>query len=557
MQLNKETIDMKINKKLIGIIAIVILLFSSVQIVSVYAMPDGSVCSISVDFTYSPESPLCTDVVHFTDLSTVLGSSCTHDFGILSYWWDFGDGYYSDLQNPVHCYYMNGSFEVTLTVKDTDNVSRWTQKTIHVGQVLLPDIKMIITVNANIINPGDIVNYTYEVINTGNCPLKNVFVEDDQGLIPVYVSGDDNNDSWLDIDEIWIYSAYNALYEDTANIGSVTAEDELGRMVYDEDDEFVDVDVLDPRPDVRVKKFVKEDENSTYSDEGITVDGTGGYVIFKIEATNTGNIPLDLEVGDLLPIELIFENYATVDGVPFDPVVEKENDYIIYTYLLDDVDPGQTVTIIFRATVSEPGLHHNYVRVFGTSEQCSSPIITKDFAFVEVKHDIIPPVTTCDIEGDSGLDGWFKSEVDVKLSATDDQSGVSQIFYRIELVAPFVISDGGSFIPVDGDEAVFTLNGNGCYKISYYAVDNAGNIESSKSTSVKIDKTLPIIKCDFSGDIENDWFTSSVTVSISAKDIISGVISIEYFVEAMDENGDLLCCKIPYTSVSGLSLIHI
>ncbi len=64
--------------------------------------------SLTVDFTFSPASPLPGDVIQFTDAS----SSGT------SFSWDFGDGTTSTLQNPQHTYATPGVYTVTLDVVD-------------------------------------------------------------------------------------------------------------------------------------------------------------------------------------------------------------------------------------------------------------------------------------------------------------------------------------------------------------------------------------------------------------------------------------------------------
>ena len=73
------------------------------------------------DFTYEPVEPKIGDLIEFTDTST------DSDGPIVSWWWDFDDGYYSDLQNPIHIYYAVGTYDVTLTVTDddeeTDNIA--------------------------------------------------------------------------------------------------------------------------------------------------------------------------------------------------------------------------------------------------------------------------------------------------------------------------------------------------------------------------------------------------------------------------------------------------
>ncbi|MCJ7571398.1 MAG: DUF2341 domain-containing protein [Candidatus Thermoplasmatota archaeon] len=85
------------------------------------------------NFTYTPTNPKNTSVVHFTDIST------DSDGTIVSWWWDFGDHYYSDLQNPIHCYYQDGSYNVTLTVTDDKGATNTSQQTIVVSSNSAPN----------------------------------------------------------------------------------------------------------------------------------------------------------------------------------------------------------------------------------------------------------------------------------------------------------------------------------------------------------------------------------------------------------------------------------
>lgn len=66
-----------------------------------------------VDFVVDNPIPLETEVITFTD-TTVATNAPT------SWLWDFGDGSFSNLQNPTHSYAVNGVYPVTLTVTNAD-----------------------------------------------------------------------------------------------------------------------------------------------------------------------------------------------------------------------------------------------------------------------------------------------------------------------------------------------------------------------------------------------------------------------------------------------------
>ncbi len=73
---------------------------------------------------------------------------------------------------------------------------------------------------------GSTVTFTYVVTNTGNVPLANVAVTDDQlGAITSF-TGDTNGNGLLDLTETWTYTATaTALAGQQTNVGTVTAQD--------------------------------------------------------------------------------------------------------------------------------------------------------------------------------------------------------------------------------------------------------------------------------------------------------------------------------------------
>ncbi len=67
----------------------------------------------TVSFDVLPAEPKANEPVTFIDRST-------DDVGIVAWEWNFGDGTSSSEQNPTHRYSADGSYNVTLTVTDTD-----------------------------------------------------------------------------------------------------------------------------------------------------------------------------------------------------------------------------------------------------------------------------------------------------------------------------------------------------------------------------------------------------------------------------------------------------
>jgi uncharacterized repeat protein (TIGR01451 family) len=72
-----------------------------------------------------------------------------------------------------------------------------------------------------LIPQGSAISWIYTVTNTGNVPLSNVQVTDNKGVVPVYKSGDANQDGKLDLTESWVYSANGtAISGSYQNIGT-------------------------------------------------------------------------------------------------------------------------------------------------------------------------------------------------------------------------------------------------------------------------------------------------------------------------------------------------
>ncbi|WP_027409293.1 OmpL47-type beta-barrel domain-containing protein [Anoxybacteroides tepidamans] len=131
---------------------------------------------------------------------------------------------------------------------------------------------------------------------------------------------------------------------------------------------------------------------------------------------------------------------------------------------------------------------------------------------IEVKIDKTAPVTTSDANG-----SWSKEKVMVKLTATDEGSGVAKTFYSI---------NGSDYV----EGTSFVVDKEGINKVTFYSVDQAGNAEEPKTIEVKIDKTAPVTASDANGS----WSKEKVTVKLTATDEGSGVAKTFYSINGSD-----------------------
>jgi Tol biopolymer transport system component len=130
--------------------------------------------------------------------------------------------------------------------------------------------------------------------------------------------------------------------------------------------------------------------------------------------------------------------------------------------------------------------------------------------------DYTPPTTTINFSGSSGNNGWFTSDIEVNLTANDEEngSGLDKTEYSF---------DGGlNWITYSNP---FTVSSEGTATISYRSVDKAGNIEQVKTQDVKVDKTAPTVTINGPLSEKEYLLNQSVAASWTASDNIAGIDS--------------------------------
>ncbi len=166
--------------------------------------------------------------------------------------------------------------------------------------------------------------------------------------------------------------------------------------------------------------------------------------------------------------------------------------------------------------------------------------LTETTKSLTVKVDTVAPLTTASLSGAPGSNGWFVSDVNVSLNATDATSGASSITYR---------TDGGAWTAYVGP---FVL-GEGRHKVDFYATDLAGNVELFVTQTVLVDTTPPATAANLSGTLgHSPWYVSSVTVYLNATDATSGVSGLVYRLDG----GNWTTYTGPLTLADGVHLIE-
>jgi outer membrane protein assembly factor BamB len=134
-----------------------------------------------------------------------------------------------------------------------------------------------------------------------------------------------------------------------------------------------------------------------------------------------------------------------------------------------------------------------------------------------IKIDSVGPVTQNAVSGQHGSNGYFTGPVQWTLTATDNLSGVANIYYKVD--------DG----PTQTYADPFTVSGDGTHPVNYWSVDVAGNSSSVGTVYIRIDATMPVTVAALSGPPgASGWYSTPVTITLSATETGSGLVSSYY-----------------------------
>lgn len=177
------------------------------------------------------------------------------------------------------------------------------------------------------------------------------------------------------------------------------------------------------------------------------------------------------------------------------------------------------------ALLNVSGEHRVTVRAIDAAGNADAP---RD---IVVRIDREAPATRATLGGTEGLGGWWRSAVTVSLAASDAHSGVAAVFASV---------DGAPFERADR----VVVRGDGPHDVTYYAVDRAGNVEGSRSVSLRIDATAPRVRLDEPAEdtlhlfvfpvalpVRGSYVVGLANVTGEGDDVTSGVDRIELWVD--------------------------
>ena len=139
---------------------------------------------------------------------------------------------------------------------------------------------------------------------------------------------------------------------------------------------------------------------------------------------------------------------------------------------------------------------------------------------VALVSDSTPPITSALAAPAPNAAGWNNSNVTVSLSSADDPggTGVKQITFSSTGAQPIASTT------VAAPLTSFSISTEGISTVTFFGTDNAGNAESPKMVTVRLDKTPPsITDARTPAPNANGWNNSDVTVSFSCADALSGL----------------------------------
>jgi hypothetical protein len=242
----------------------------------------------------------------------------------------------------------------------------------------------------------------------------------------------------------------------------------------------------------------------------INITTNGIHTVNFYAVDNAGNpetsntITIKIDKTPPLTTSTAQETWYSQTPVTFNLTATDDQSGVAATYYRLD---GTVWTKSNTVTITEEGIHiveFYSIDIAGNTETTEK---------IYIKIDSTPPTTTREIQGTLGNEGWYTSSLTITLTSTDATSGINITYFSI---------NNGSWQQYAGP---LNITSDGIHTIRYYSIDNADNAESTKTITIKIDKTAP----HTTSDADEIWYSQSpLVINLTATDSQSGV-AITYY----------------------------
>ena len=374
-------------------------------------------------------------------------------------------------------------------------------------------------------DPGEMIDYTFEVTNQGNVSLASIVVDDPLlgGNIPGPASGDTDGDTELDVTETWIYIASYAITQVDIDAGMVTNQataegtDPNGSVVSDLSD---DNSVLEDDPTVVTLcqnasiALIKEAMLPPPSGGGCPVEGD--VIDYTFTVVNTGN--------QTLTNVIVTDPLVTVVGGPLAtlPVGATDATTFTATYVLTqaDVDAGVFINQAEAEGTTPSG---------GTVTDLSDDeVITEDDpTVVELCQSPIIAVVKVGTVNDENGNGCADVKETISYAFTVFNLGNVTLF-NVDITDPLVNVQGGpiTLAPLQTDATTFTAT----YSITQADIDAGEVVNQAIATGTSQLGDTVSDESDESSEFDND-----PTITVLCQ---SAVIALIKTGTPTDENGN-------------------
>ncbi|MBX7265218.1 ThuA domain-containing protein [Micromonospora sp. Llam7] len=158
----------------------------------------------------------------------------------------------------------------------------------------------------------------------------------------------------------------------------------------------------------------------------------------------------------------------------------------------------------------------------GANQTASKSVSFDYFRLDTGTVDDTAPVTAAEVSG-TPVEGWLTGPATVTLTADDDGSGVARTEYQLDDATDWTAYTEPVAVAGDGD-----------HELRFRSVDEAGNVEETKTVAVKIDATGPVSTASFAPANDEGWHDGTIPVVLTSTDDGSGVKLLEWSLDGGD-----------------------